>query len=183
MEPIIEVVNVVATAPVCDAVDLERVGRMVDDTVYHPETFPGMVLRYKTPRCSVLLFRTGKTVCAGTKTSDDAAAGIGKVAETLRSVGVDAARNPSVRITNMVATAILGRDIRLENAARSLPRSMYEPEMFPSIICRMLDPKCTMLLFASGRLVCAGATSEAGIRRAVNQMASELRAKNLFSGA
>ena len=33
---------------------------------------------------------------------------------------------------------------------------MYEPEQFPGLIHRMLDPKTVILLFASGKLVCTG---------------------------
>ncbi|KAI9916460.1 hypothetical protein PsorP6_016820 [Peronosclerospora sorghi] len=32
----------------------------------------------------------------------------------------------------------------------------YEPEMFPGLIYRMLHPKCTLLIFISGKLVITG---------------------------
>lgn len=73
-----------------------------------------------------------------------------------------------------------GRRVRLEAATCTLPRSMYEPELFPGVVCRMPDPKCVILLFASGKLVCAGARSEADATGAVNQMALTLETKGLL---
>ena len=59
----------------------------------------------------------------------------------------------------------------MELAARILPRSMYEPEQFPGLIHRMLDPKTVILLFASGKLVCTGAKKESEVYRVVNKLA------------
>lgn len=32
----------------------------------------------------------------------------------------------------------------------------YEPELFPGLIYRMLDPKCTLLVFVSGKIIVTG---------------------------
>ncbi len=40
--------------------------------------------------------------------------------------------------------------------ARSIPRSMYEPEQFPAIIYR-IPGSCVVLLFASGKGMIVGA--------------------------
>ena len=71
--------------------------------------------------------------------------------------------------------------MNLEQAARTLPRSMYEPEQFPGLIHRMLDPKTVILIFASGKLVCVGARKEDEIHRSVNQIHNELEQKNLMA--
>jgi transcription initiation factor TFIID TATA-box-binding protein len=61
-----------------------------------------------------------------------------------------------------------------------LPRSMYEPEQFPGLIHRMLDPKTVILLFASGKLVCTGAKKETEVYRAVTNLHILLEEKNLM---
>lgn len=68
----------------------------------------------------------------------------------------------------------------MEKAARTLPRSMYEPEQFPGLIHRMLDPKTVILLFSSGKLVCAGAKHEEDVYRAVNNLHTLLKEKELM---
>jgi transcription initiation factor TFIID TATA-box-binding protein len=88
--------------------------------------------------------------------------------------------DPIIEIQNIVASASLGGKIHLELAARILPRSMYEPEQFPGLIHRMLDPKTVILLFASGKLVCTGAKKETEVYRAVTNLHTLLEEKNLM---
>ena len=54
---------------------------------------------------------------------------------------------------------------------------MYEPEQFPGLIHRMLDPKTVILLFASGKLVCTGAKKESDVYRSVHNLACITRRK------
>ncbi len=57
---------------------------------------------------------------------------------------------------------------------------MYEPEQFPGVIHRMVDPKTVILLFASGKIVCTGGKTEKDVYRAVNYLHSMLEEKNLM---
>ena len=57
---------------------------------------------------------------------------------------------------------------------------MYEPEQFPGLIYRMDDFKVVILLFASGKLVCTGATKEEDVYKAVNKLHETLTEKNLI---
>jgi transcription initiation factor TFIID TATA-box-binding protein len=86
-----------------------------------------------------------------------------------------------VVIQNIVASASLGGKIHLEEAARKLPKSMYEPEQFPGLIHRMADPKTVILLFSSGKLVCTGAKKERDVYRAVNNLHVTLEEKGLMA--
>jgi len=86
----------------------------------------------------------------------------------------------TVTIQNIVASINLGGRVHLEEAARRLPRSMYEPEQFPGLIHRMLDPKTVILIFSSGKLVCTGAKTEKDVFRSVNQLHNLLEEKDLM---
>jgi len=57
---------------------------------------------------------------------------------------------------------------------------MYEPEQFPGVIHRVVDPKTVILLFASGKLVCTGGKTASDVYRAVNNLHSMLEEKNLM---
>ena len=37
--------------------------------------------------------------------------------------------------------------------------SQYEPELFPGLVYRLVDPKMVLLIFASGKVVFTGAKS------------------------
>ena len=81
---------------------------------------------------------------------------------------------------NIVASADLFGRIELEGATYSLGRTMYEPEQFPGLIYRMDDPKVVFLLFASGKIVCTGATKEEIVYEAVAKLHKQLVEKGLI---
>ncbi|HXG13516.1 MAG TPA: TATA-box-binding protein [Candidatus Nitrosotenuis sp.] len=179
-KPIISVENVVASASVDQKIDLNEVTKKFPDTEYHPDQFPGLVFRLKTPRTATLIFRTGKMVCTGAKSEEMAVKAVQTVVERLRKGGIKIKNDAEIVVQNIVAAINLGGKIHLEHAARTLPRSMYEPEQFPGLIHRMLDPKTVILLFASGKLVCTGAKKEADVYRSVNNLHSLLEEKGLM---
>jgi transcription initiation factor TFIID TATA-box-binding protein len=179
-KPIISIENVVASASVDQKIDLNEVTKKFPDTEYHPDQFPGLVFRLKTPRTATLIFRTGKMVCTGAKSEEMAVKAVQTVVQKLRKGGIKIKNDAEIAVQNIVAAINLGGKIHLEHAARTLPRSMYEPEQFPGLIHRMLDPKTVILLFASGKLVCTGAKKESDVYRSVNNLHSLLEEKKLM---
>ena len=179
-KPIISIENVVASASVDQKMDLNEITRTFPDVEYHPEQFPGLVFRLKSPKTATLIFTSGKMVCTGSKSEELATTAVNIVVQTLRDGGIDVKQDATVSVQNIVASINLGGRIRLEQAARTLPRSMYEPEQFPGLIYRMLDPKTVTLIFSSGKLVCTGAKTESDVYRSVNNTHSLLEEKNLM---
>ena len=179
-KPIISIVNVVASASIDEQLDLAEITKKFPDVEWHPDTFPGAVFRLKEPKTATLLFRTGKMVCTGSKSSEFAKTAIKIIVKKLRKEKIKIKNDAVVTIQNIVASIDLGGKIRLEKAARTLPRSMYEPEQFPGVIHRMIDPKTVILLFASGKLVCTGGKSEKDVYRSVNNLHSMLEEKGLM---
>lgn len=180
-KPVIAIVNVVASATIEQRLDLDDITKKFPDVEYNPEQFPGAVFRLRNPKTATLLFGSGKMVCTGSKSEEMAVKAINTVVQKLRKGKIKIKNDPIVTVQNIVSSINLGGKVSLEQAARTLPRSMYEPEQFPGLIHRMLDPKTVILIFASGKLVCVGARQEDEILRSVNQIHSELEQKNLMS--
>jgi len=178
--PMISVENVVASADVMQKIDLNDITRKFPDVEYHPDQFPGLVFRLKIPKTATLIFTSGKMVCTGSKSEEMARKAVKIVVQNLRKGGIKIKKDAVVTIQNMVASINLGGKIHLEQAARTLPRSMYEPEQFPGLIHRMVDPKTVILLFSSGKLVCTGAKHEADLYRSVNNLHISLEEKDLM---
>jgi len=178
--PIVSIENVVASASVDQKIDLIDITKKFPDTEYHPEQFPGLVFRLTTPRTAILIFRTGKMVCTGAKSEEMAIKAVNTVIQKLRKGKIKIKKDAVITIQNMVASINLGGKIHLEKAARTLARSMYEPEQFPGLIHRMLDPKTVILLFASGKLVCTGAKKETDVYRSVHNLHALLEEKELM---
>jgi len=179
-KPIIDIVNVVASASVDQKLDLIEITKKFPDTEYHPEQFPGLVFRLKNPKTATLIFRTGKMVCTGSTSEELAVKAVRTVVQKLRKEGIKIKKDAVVTIQNIVSSINLRGKINLEKAARTLPRSMYEPEQFPGVIHRMVDPKTVILIFASGKLVCTGAKTESDVYRSVNNLHSLLEEKDLM---
>ena len=177
-KPIVSVENVVAS--VDQKIDLIEITEKFPDTEYHPEQFPGLVFRIKSPKTPTLIFRTGKMVCIGAKSEELAIKAVNTVVQKLRKEKIKIKKDAIITIQNIVAAINLGGKIHLEKAAKTLPRSMYEPEQFPGLIHRMLDPKTVILLFASGKLVCTRAKKESDVYRSVHNVHSQIEEKNLM---
>ena len=170
LEDSIRIENVVSSATLNQSIDLNAVVKGNPLVEYRPEKFPGLVFRLKKPKTAILIFSTGKMVCTGAKSENESKKAVLKVITG----------KPEISVVNIVASAnLLGR-IELEDCAYSLERTMYEPEQFPGLIYRMNDPKVVILLFASGKLVCTGATKEEDVYKAVAKLHQDLEDLDLI---
>jgi len=180
LEDSIRIENVVSSATLHQNIDLNAVVKGNPLVEYRPEKFPGLVFRLKKPKTAILIFSTGKMVCTGAKSENESKKAVLKVVRELKKSGIIITGKPEIRVVNIVASAnLLGR-IELEDCAYSLGKTMYEPEQFPGLIYRMDDPKVVILLFASGKLVCTGATKEEDVYRAVAKLHEQLEELDLI---
>jgi len=179
-KPIISIENVVATGKVNQSLDLNQIATTFSHAEYEPDRFPGLVFRLKTPKTSTLIFRTGNMVCTGSRAEDQANLALNTVVKKLRAKKIKIKGKPLVKVQNIVASVDLGGQIALEEVARQLPRSMYEPEQFPGVILRVSEPRAVFLVFSSGKLVCTGAKKEEDIFAAVNKLHTTLEEKDLM---
>lgn len=180
-EPSVEIVNIVASATINQRLDLIEITKKFPGVEYNPQQFPGAVFRIREPKTATLLFSSGKMVCTGAKSEKLAREAVEKVVKMLKKEKIKIKNKPVVLIQNIVSSINLGGKVNIEQAARTLPRSMYEPEQFPGLIHRMLDPKTVILIFASGKLVCVGAKEEEEVFRSVHQIHNVLEEKKLMA--
>ena len=180
VKAVISIENVVASATLNQKVDLNAVVKGYPGVEYRPEQFPGLVFRLKRPKTATLIFNSGKMVCTGAKSEKEARRAVMKVIKELKKGGIIIISKPDLKIVNIVASAGLGGMIDLEKAAYALEKTMYEPEQFPGLIYRMVEPKVVILLFASGKLVCTGAKKEQDVYDAVQKLHTLLEEKSLI---
>ena len=69
-KPKIVIQNIVASANLHGKIDLETAADIMDNVMYEPEQFPGLIYRMQTPKVVMLLFSSGKLVCTGAKHED-----------------------------------------------------------------------------------------------------------------
>jgi len=178
----IKVQNIVASTTFAEKLDLDVITKAIEETEYEPEQFPGLIYRLKNPKTATLLFRSGKANCTGAKNIEDVKATIDIIAEKLKKLDIDVYKNPEIVIQNMVATSDLGGELNLSEVAIALglENVEYEPEQFPGLVYRIREPKVVMLLFGSGKIVCAGAKSIEDVSLAVDKLSKELSSLGLL---
>ncbi|KAH7823862.1 Transcription initiation factor TFIID TATA-box binding protein [Monocercomonoides exilis] len=97
--------------------------------------------------------------------------------QTGRSADVDLSEHPSgiiPQIQNVVATAFLGSRVNLRTIASNVRNVEHNPRRFPAAVFRLRDPKATVLIFESGKMVCTGAKSEELARLACRRTAKTI---------
>ena len=171
--------NVVATAKLNQKLNLKKLISQMPKVQYKPEKFPGVVMRLTSPKAVILFFSTGNIVCTGATSVQMTKNAFKSFIEILEQY-IGKITFSDVKIQNIVSSANLGQKIHLEQAARTLPRSLYEPEQFPGIIHRVHYPKTVILLFASGKLVCTGGKNIEDIKNSIYALKATLQEKELF---
>ena len=184
VEPVVKIVNVVATAALKHRIDLNAVVKAFPEVEYRPKQFPGIIFRLKSLKTTTLIFGSGNMVCTGARSEKEAERSLSRLVRVLKKGGMLIVGKPEIKIVNIVASASLGGAvdiIELYEVERSMRgRILYEPEQFPGLIYRMKSPRAVFLIFASGKLVCTGARKEEDVHQAVNKLHQELEDKGVI---
>lgn len=79
--------NCVATVNLGCTLDLQKINFRTRNSEYNPQRFHGVVMRIRDPRCTALIFKTGKVVCTGARNENDANLGSRKFARIIQKLG------------------------------------------------------------------------------------------------
>jgi transcription initiation factor TFIID TATA-box-binding protein len=82
-KPKIVIQNIVASANLHGKIDLETAADIMENVMYEPEQFPGLIYRMGEPKVVMLLFASGKLVCTGAKHEDMVREAVEKLHEIL----------------------------------------------------------------------------------------------------
>ena len=180
----INIENVVASTGIGQELDLQSVAMDLEGADYDPEQFPGLVYRTQEPKSAALIFRSGKIVCTGAKSTDDVHESLELVFEKLRALQIPVEENPDITVQNIVTSADLGRNLNLNAIAigLGLENIEYEPEQFPGLVYRLDSPDVVALLFGSGKLVITGGKQPSDAEEAVDEIVSRLSDLGLYDG-
>ena len=170
----------VSSASTGQKIDLDLIVKTFRNVEYRPEQFPGLVFRLDSPKTAILIFGSGKMVCTGAKSEEQSRQAVINTVKKLRASRIIVEDKPDIQVQNIVASANLGGAVDLEKSAFLLGRTMYEPEQFPGLIYRMDDPHVVILLFASGKLVVAGAKRESDVFNAVTKLRERLESDKVI---
>jgi transcription initiation factor TFIID TATA-box-binding protein len=71
LRPTYRVENIVAKAELNVDLDLYGLAKLSHDVDYEPEQFPGAIFKVHEPKAALLLFKNGKIICTGARTTAD----------------------------------------------------------------------------------------------------------------
>ncbi len=171
----LKVQNIVATTSLGKPVSLTKLARVQSNTEYNPEQFPGLVLRIKKPKSAVLVFSSGNLVCTGTKSISQVKEVIEQVIKQIAKIGVRITDKPKITVQNIVASGSIDLNLNLNVLALQLENTEYEPEQFPGLVYKLVDPTATFLLFSNGKLVCTGTKNKQQLEESMNQLNKNVR--------
>jgi len=80
----------------------------------------------------------------------------------------------NIKIENVVANSRIAESLDLEYIESKLEDAMFTKKKFPGLVYRTKDPKSAFLIFRSGKIVCTGSKTEAGVRTVIDMLASAL---------
>lgn len=171
MEVLFRVVNVVSTATLDRPVDIASLPQLFpSEAVHDEEIYGGRVAYFKSEAMQgkVMIFPSGKMISVGTRSIEEAIRELNLVAKALKAGMTE----PKIR--NIVVTADLGYGVDLESISLiGEIGAVYEPEQFPGAIIKIPlreDKVASILLFASGKLVCLGLKNLEDIKKAIEQL-------------
>lgn len=109
----------------------------------------------KTMIGRVTVFGNGKLISVGTKSPKQAEKELKKATTILQNYNLIKKSKIIPNVRNIVGIFNLGKKINIEKLARTMPRSMYEPERFAGLVFR-IQGSLTALIFASGKGILVG---------------------------
>ena len=172
----LKVQNIVATTSLGKEISLTKLARSHSNTEYNPEQFPGLVLRIDKPKSAVLVFSSGNLVCTGTKSVAQVKEVIEAVIKQIAKIGVRITDKPKITVQNIVASGSIDLNLNLNLLALQLENTEYEPEQFPGLVYKLVDPTATFLLFSNGKLVCTGTKNKDQLDDAMVQLNRNIKA-------
>lgn len=162
--------NIVSTVNLDCKLELKKIALHARNAEYNPKRFAAVIMRIREPRTTALIFSSGKMVCTGAKSENESKLAARKYARVIQKLGFPA-KFLDFTIQNMVGSVDVKFPIRLEGLVLTHSQfSSYEPELFPGLIYRMVQPRIVLLIFVSGKVVLTGAKVRSEIDEAFQQI-------------
>ena len=149
---------------------------------FTPKKFPALFMKSDQPKCTILFFSSGKFVVTGLNNVEGIDPILIKLTDFLafNNYNLDL---PTYTIQNIVALGCVGANIDLNNANCLLNDVIYEPDLFPGMImydyCMPMYKRATVLVFSSGKAICAGLDSVEKVDLALKNITKKIEVNKL----
>jgi transcription initiation factor TFIID TATA-box-binding protein len=171
--------NVVAKARLGGPFELPELARRLREVDYRPERFLGLVVR--VPQGHALVFEDGGVVVTGATGVEEALVQLEHVRELLAQAGADTTGVEGFRVRNLVVSTDLGGDVPLDQVELAFPDEdiEYDTSQFPGLIMHLKEPRMTLLVFQSGKVVATGSHDMPAVQEALEGFYQEMVSRRL----
>ena len=169
--PPYHLVNVVSTCSLgVDNIDLRKLALEKNFLEFNPLTFAAATFRIRSPRTTCLLFASGNMVITGSSNEHESRLAARKYCAVLQKCNLRVMFK-AFGIQNIVASANVGFTINLQDIADEYSSyASYDPDLFPGLVFRSVQPKLVFLIFRSGKIVITGAKKNEEIAVTYNSL-------------
>lgn len=171
----ISIVNIVSSGKLAVELELAAVAEdlgefdFVEDVEHSRRKGNRLLIDFVNNEPLVILAPSGVYVVTGADSYDETDKGREHLFTALSQMGIISSPTPTpeeivdeYEPKNIVFTADIGQDLNLDALAigLGLENTEYEPEQFPGLVFRPDFGSCTILVFATGKVVITGVTDE-----------------------
>jgi transcription initiation factor TFIID TATA-box-binding protein len=93
----------------------------------------------------------------------------------LRKISVNITTKPKITVQNIVASGTINLKLNLNFLALEMENTEYEPEQFPGLVYKLIEPTATFLLFSNGKLVCTGTKNKQQLEDSMDQLLKNVK--------
>lgn len=148
--------NIVVVSDIQQQLPLQTLAIAISEADYNEED-PLLIFRFEQPKRAVLVSAQGSIYCTGVKTIEEGTEYITKIINRLKTHGVHVEAIPEIRLQSYVVSTQIAPSFDLNVLAKQLQSKpiVYNPEQKPWIEY-VHDDQNTIMIYASGKLVCTG---------------------------
>jgi len=173
LNPQLEIVNVVSTCDIKQKVDIASF-----NTYKHLHSdlslYSAGYIKDSSMTGRVTVYASGKMISVGTKSTRQSFGELDKAVQIMKKYKLIRPVRIAPKTRNIVAMLSLNINLDIEKLARCIPKTIYEPEVFPALILR-IPTVAVYLVFNSGKIIINGIDSEEKLNNAVFEIRELLK--------
>jgi transcription initiation factor TFIID TATA-box-binding protein len=158
LERELECVNIALNFNLSKKLDLHRVKASIPTSKFDPKKFNALVYKIRKPKCTALIFTSGKVTLLGCKNNVEIVFAIKNICDKLKLSGFSCFPT-DLQFNNFAAVYNCGFQIRLNALFLLLPNCTYEPELFSGLIYRLPNSSISFMIFTTGKIIVTGSKS------------------------
>ncbi|XP_067398359.1 TATA box-binding protein-like 1 [Emydura macquarii macquarii] len=128
-----------------------------------------VLMKLRKPRITATIWSSGKVICTGATSEEEAKFGARRLARSLQKLGFQVIFT-DFKVVNVLAVCNMPFEIRLPEFTKSnRPHASYEPELHPAVCYRIKPLRATLQIFSTGSITVTGPNVKA-VASAVEQI-------------